>query len=146
MATSFTEYNGIGFWSKDSVLTTTAAYIYREMVKYNEAAKLDWLSEMAADFRLKSYGYFIGFTVLPLDEFITIDERKAIFLDILSATQNSLSNKEEIMNLTELNEDVDDDGKQIWTDGTIKRERLQNTLNYLIRIIKGLPVETEPGF
>lgn len=146
MASSFTEYNGNGFWSRDEVLTTSAAYIYREMVKYNKVYNQSWLTEMAEDFRLKSYSLFVGFTILLLDEFLTNEERRTAMLDILLSTHNALVAKEEMIDMSELNEDVDDDGQKIWSDRFILKERLINTVDYIIKIIKGESVAMEPHF
>jgi hypothetical protein len=73
MGTSFTEYHGYGFWSRDSFWEKLAGEVVRAIK--NQPSSEEWLIELASHWDLQSRVGFNGWVHLKLDEFLTTDTR-----------------------------------------------------------------------
>ena len=69
MGTSFTEYNGYGFWARDGQIEEMLRLLVGK-IDQEPKVTAPWL-EMRADFDLQSQGWFNGFVSPGLDRHVT---------------------------------------------------------------------------
>lgn len=147
MATSYVEFKDKGFWSVDVLISISGAYMYIEMQNFPEGLKYDWFNEHMKDIRLNSYGYFVGFTTLKLDDYLIDDIRVNLFKKVVQTTLNTLETKKgEILYLEELNKLVDHEGEKIWSDRWVYKSKVVATLGYILKILNGEDVVDHPRF
>jgi hypothetical protein len=142
MATSFVEYKNQGFWANDDFICVTAAFIYVSIIHQDQ--KPNWLVEYGEELKENSYGYFVGFTSLCLDDYIIHDNRKAILLNIINEIQKETQKKDSVIDLTYLNEYLDVDNKNIWYGVKISKDILLNMFKFIEYILNGQAVEENP--
>ncbi|HEX7958536.1 MAG TPA: hypothetical protein VF493_01370 [Terriglobales bacterium] len=80
MGSSFVEYRGRGFWSRDAYLEDALAFLAQAIGDSPEEA---WLSELRDHWRLQSSGDFNGWIHPNLDEYLTSDERRTAVLKLV---------------------------------------------------------------
>ena len=86
MGSSFTEFNGYGFWSRDYFLEGWLRELAAECRK--QAPLPSWLRAACEHWELQATGIFIGWVHANLDEFLTDAERISL---ILSASERVMS-------------------------------------------------------
>lgn len=74
MGSSFTNFRGHGFWSRDDYIEDLAREV-AAAVNADES-KEEWLSQLASHWQLQSSGAFSGWVHLRLDEFLVSEERR----------------------------------------------------------------------
>ena len=75
MGSSYTDYHGYGFWSRDYFIEQLAGDV--AAVIENLPTKDQWLVDLAAHWKLQASGIFGGWVHLKLDDFLSNDERRS---------------------------------------------------------------------
>jgi len=81
MSSSFVEYRGHGFWSRDLFLEPVLALLAERI---GDSANQDWLKDLRDHWRNQSSGDFRGWIHPNLDEFITSEDRREAILRLLN--------------------------------------------------------------
>jgi len=87
LGSSYTEFHGKGFWSRDSLIEVWLRFLSLHMVQAHDPG---WQHELRDRWLLQSAGYFTGCVNASLDEFLTDQERIAAILDVSERTIRSL--------------------------------------------------------
>jgi hypothetical protein len=82
MGSSFAEYRGFGFWSRDRLLQRIAGEL-ADIIDA-QSPREDWLSELSLHWKQQASGNFNGWIHLELDDFLTTEERR---LQVLAFVQ-----------------------------------------------------------
>jgi hypothetical protein len=80
MGSSFVEYRGRGFWSRDDYLEDVLALLAHAV---GDSPSEAWWSDLRDHWRLQSSGYFNGWIHPKLDEYLINDERRTEVLSLL---------------------------------------------------------------
>ncbi len=74
MGSSFINFRGRGFWSRDDYIEDLAREVAAAVSA--DESKEEWLSQLAAHWQLQSSGAFSGWVHLRLDEFLVPEEKR----------------------------------------------------------------------
>ena len=88
MGSSFTEFRGKGFWSRDWLLEAWLRILSLHLE--DEVHQPGWQHDLRDEWLLKSAGFFIGCISASLDDFLIDDERIAVILRVSERSLQSL--------------------------------------------------------
>jgi hypothetical protein len=88
MGSSFTEFRGFGFWSRDGHLMLWLRALVREIDDHGEVPK--WLKDAREHWKLHGSGMFNGCISPGLDDILRSDEQRSIVRLISIAAQTDL--------------------------------------------------------
>ena len=84
MGSSYIEYRGYGFWSRDSFVEQVAGDVAAAIEGL--PAKELWLSQLAAHWKLQASGVFGGCLHLKIDEFASTEPRRLTLRELVQAS------------------------------------------------------------
>jgi hypothetical protein len=87
MGSSFVEYRGRGFWSRDDYLEDVLALLAHAV---GDSPSEAWWSDLRDHWRLQSSGYFNGWIHPKLDEYLINDERRTEVLSLTEEAEQTL--------------------------------------------------------
>ena len=91
MGTSFTQFNGFGFWAKDYALKVWLMLLVHEISAMPEP--LEWLDEAKEEWRFQATFGATGCVLADLDRFIVDSERKNAIISICQVALAKLNEK-----------------------------------------------------
>jgi hypothetical protein len=80
LSSSFVEYRGRGFWSRDNYLEHVLALLADRI---GESPNQKWLADLRDHWRSQSSGNFRGWIHPKLDEFLVRDDQREVVLTLL---------------------------------------------------------------
>ena len=88
MGSSFTEFKGYGFWSRDYFLEEWLRHLSAECRKQNLLPP--WLAAACEHWELQATGIFSGWVSANLDEFLIDEEGVSLIISISEAAKSRL--------------------------------------------------------
>ena len=89
MGSSYTEYRGHGFWSRDDYIEQVAGEV-AAMIE-GLPKKEQWLVDLAAHWKLQASGVFSGWVHLKVHEFASTEERRNAIRDLVRSVADRRS-------------------------------------------------------
>lgn len=91
MGTSFTKFNGKGFWTRDVYLEVWIGALVYEIDQLLSFSKTEWLMLVRQEWHLQATAGFSGWIHLNLDERITNDEEKRRLIALSERAMTALA-------------------------------------------------------
>jgi hypothetical protein len=82
LGTSFTQFNGKGFWTRDAYLEVWLGALVQEIDHSHSLSEAEWLALVRQEWHLQATAGFSGWIHPDLDEWITNDEEKHLLIAV----------------------------------------------------------------
>lgn len=103
MASSFiTKDNKYGFWIYDNILQVVCKLLSSVIKNFNQDKLTQWEKELGLLLELNAKGFFPSYMHLNLEEFLTTNERIALFINYCDITQKLAIEYGQFIELVEL--------------------------------------------